>query len=182
MTPTPGSEPRGPARVSRAPVLVLVAGLALAAALVLLGARLAATPAPPPDLSQPGTEAQPRAVNVILRDYAFNPTPLYLVPGETVQFNIINGGLVPHEFVLGDEDVQRAWASANAAATPPAALATAPPASVAPSTGGVRVLLGSGGSASLRYEVPSGVRLELACHLPGHVAEGMVGRVVLPGR
>ena len=178
MTPKPDST----ARTSRAPVLVLIAGLALAAALVLLGARLAANPAPPPDLSRPGTQARPRAVNVILRDYAFNPTPLYLVPGETVQLNVINGGLVAHEFVLGDDEVQRAWAAANAAATPPAALASAPPASVAPSTGGVRVLLASGGSASLHYEVPSGVRLELACHLPGHVAEGMIGEVVLQGR
>lgn len=182
MTPSPDESPGRTRGASRAPVVVVVAALGVAVALVLIGARLATAPAAPPDLSQPGTAARPRPVNVILRDYTFNPTPLYLVPGETVQFNLINGGLVVHEFVLGDAAVQRAWAAANAAATPPAALATAPVASVPVEVAGLRVLLGSGASASIQYEVPLEARLELACHLPGHVAEGMVGRVELRSR
>jgi uncharacterized cupredoxin-like copper-binding protein len=164
---------------SRAPVLVVVVGLALAGALVLLGARMAATPVPPPDLGRPGTASEPRVVNVILRDYVFNPTPLYLVPGETVQFNLINAGLVEHEFVLGGELVQQAWAAAHAAATPPAPFATSAPASVPPAVGGLRLLLASGEQAAVVYEVPSDASLELVCHLPGHVEQGMVGRVEL---
>ncbi|HEY7599972.1 MAG TPA: hypothetical protein VH741_08595, partial [Candidatus Limnocylindrales bacterium] len=142
-------------------MVLLVGGLALAVALVLLGARLAGSPAPVPDLSSPGTSDQPRAVNVILRDYAFNPTPLYLISGETVQLEVINAGLVVHELVLGDDDVQQAWAVADALATPPGLLATPPPASVPPETGGVRVLLAPGQRASLRYQVPIGERLAL---------------------
>lgn len=168
--------------MSRAPVVVLVLGLALAGTLVLLGARLAAAPAPPPDLSRPGTAAQPRQVNVILRDYVFNPTPLYLVPSEVVQFNLFNAGLVEHEFVLGDRDVQQAWAAAHAAVTPPGALATAPPASVPSGTGGLRVLLPSGATTSIVYHVPDDAAPELFCHLPGHVEQGMVGQVVLASR
>jgi uncharacterized cupredoxin-like copper-binding protein len=178
----PGARRESRAGVSRAPVAIVVLGLGLALVLVLLGARLAASPAPSPDLSQPGTLASPRPVNVIMRDYVFNPTPLYLVAGETVRLQIVNGGLVAHEFVLGDAGVQAAWAAADAAATPPSAFATAPPASVPATTGGVRALLASGESVSIVYEVPRDGPLELVCHLPGHVEQGMVGGVVLANR
>lgn len=170
-------------RISRAPVFVVIAGLALAITLVFIGARLAGTPPPTPDLSQPGTAASPRPVNVIMRDYVFNPTPLHLVPGEVVEFAIVNGGLVEHEFVLGDEQVQQAWAQAHLRATPPAPFASPPPASVPPDVAGLRVLLGSGDTARVRYQVPEEAgRLLLMCHLPGHVERGMVGRIELAER
>jgi uncharacterized cupredoxin-like copper-binding protein len=158
-------------------VVVVVGGLLLALVLVLLGARLAAAPPPPPDFPWTGTPASPRPVNVILRDYSFDPTPLYLQPGETVEFNLINGGLVEHEFVLGDEGVQAAWALAHQLATPPAPFASAPPAEVPADTGGLRVLLVSGQSTTASYTVPADVALLLMCHLPGHVERGMVGRI-----
>lgn len=161
---------------------VVVLGLVLALGLVLLGARLAAAPAPSPDLSRPGTQASPRPVNVIMRDYVFNPSPLYLVRGETVRLQVVNGGLVAHELVLGDAAVQRAWAAADAAATPVSAFATAPPASVPATIGGVRALLASGESVSIVYDVPREGSLELVCHLPGHVDQGMTGRVALVNR
>lgn len=170
-------------RISRAPVYVVVAGLALAITLVFIGARLAGAPPPTPDLSQPGSAASPRPVNVIMRDYLFNPTPLHLVPGEVVEFAIVNGGLVEHEFVLGNEQVQQAWAAAHLRATPPAPFASPPPASVPPAVGGLRVLLASGGATRVRYEVPEDASgLLLMCHLPGHVERGMVGRIELAER
>jgi plastocyanin len=145
--------------VSRAPVYVVVGGLLLAVGLVLLGARLAAQPAPPPDLSRPGTEGSPRVVNVIMRDYVFNPTPLHLVPGEHVRFELINAGLVDHEFVLGDAEAQQYSGFL-----------------------GFFVLLRPGETATLSYAVPAGApaaQLRLMCHLPGHVEQGMVGRIEL---
>ena len=114
-----------------------------------------------------------------MRDYRFDPTPVVLVPGETVRFTILNGGLIDHDFVIGDEAVQRAWHAADAAATPPSLLATAPPASVPPETGGLRVLLGSGQQAVVEYTVPIGQQLALLCHIPGHIEKGMVGAVDL---
>jgi uncharacterized cupredoxin-like copper-binding protein len=165
--------------VSRWPVIVTIVGLALAGVLVYIGGRLAAAPAPTPDLSRPGTLDQPRPVSVIMRDYVFNPTPLYLVPGETVTFTVINGGLLPHEFVLGDAQVQAAWATANAAASPPGPLTSAPPASVPAGTGGIERLLDPGEQSTATYTVPSGEQLQLMCHLPGHVEHGMVGSVIL---
>jgi hypothetical protein len=56
---------------------------------------------------------------------------------------------------------------------------TAPPASVAPGTGGLRVLLGSGEQATVTYAVPPEGALALVCHLPGHVERGMTGSVEL---
>jgi uncharacterized cupredoxin-like copper-binding protein len=158
---------------------VLIGGLALAFSLVLLGAQLASAPAPPPDLSRPGTADAPRQVNVLMHDYSFSPRTVYLVAGETVRFQIVNAGLVEHEFVLGDDDVQRAWVMAHARATPPAAFATAPPASVEPQLAerGVRVLLGPGQGTSVIYRVPADSRLQLMCHLPGHLERGMVAAV-----
>ena len=84
-----------------------------------------------------------------------------------------------HDFVIGDADVQKAWHEADAAATPPNLLATAPPASVPPGTGGLRVFLTSGQQATVDYSVPTDEDLALLCHIPGHIEKGMVGRVEL---
>jgi uncharacterized cupredoxin-like copper-binding protein len=158
---------------------VLVVGAALVVTLVLLGAALAGAPAPTPAASlQPGTDAAPRDISVIMRDYHFDPTPLYLYPGETVRINVFNAGMIEHELVLGDADVQRAWAAADALATPPAPFATAPPASVGPEVGGLRIYLPSGGSATEIYHVPATGPLEMVCHIPGHLEKGMTTDVV----
>jgi uncharacterized cupredoxin-like copper-binding protein len=160
-------------------VVVLIVGAALAISLVLLGATLAGAPAPTPAPSAlPGTDASPREVNVIMRDYVFDPTPLYLYPGETIQLNVFNGGMVEHELVLGDAAVQQAWSDEDAAATPPGAFATAPPASVDPTVGGLRILLPSGGTSSVIYHVPQAGELQMLCHLPGHLERGMAADVV----
>ena len=164
-------------------MVVLIAGAALAISLVLLGAALAGAPAPTPAPSaQPGTDESPRDVNVIMRDYHFDPTPLYLYPGETIRLNVFNAGMVDHELVLGDTSVQQAWSNADAAATPPGALATAPPASVEPGVGGLRIVLPSGGTTSVIYHVPLAGPLQMMCHLPGHLERGMVADVVLVTR
>ncbi|MFI5254528.1 MAG: hypothetical protein ACHQ15_03640 [Candidatus Limnocylindrales bacterium] len=148
--------------------LVVVAGLVAGACL--------ASPATPGPIT-PGTPDAPRPVTVIMRDYLFEPIPLRLVRGETVRFTIVNAGLLSHDFVLGDATVQSAWASAEAAATPPGFLATPPPASVPPGTGGLRIWLTSGQTATATYTVPAAGDLELICQVPGHAAQGMVGVV-----
>jgi uncharacterized cupredoxin-like copper-binding protein len=159
-------------------VVVLVFGV-VATALVLIGMQRPGEPPPEVEITAAGTAEAPRSVTVIMRDYRFDPTPVVLVPGETVRFTIFNAGLEIHDFVIGDADVQEAWHRADAAATPPHLLATAPPASVPPGTGGLRVLLGSGERTTVDYEVPSGEQLALLCHIPGHIEKGMVGRVEL---
>ena len=166
--------------------MITVGGLALAGTLVILGARLAAVPAPTPDLSQPGTPDNPRPVTVLMRDYVFNPTPLYLVAGETVELDVFNAGMVAHQLVLGGAVVQEAWRSADAAATPAGPLASPPAPSVAAAVGGVEVFLQPGESRKVRYTVPVTAQpsdpLQLVCQLPGHVERGMVGSVILASR
>lgn len=175
MTP-PDPRP-ATSRPSVAPFVVVAGFLAVAIVLVLIGAERSASPAPSVTIARPGTSSAPRDVVVIMRDYLFDPTPLVLVPGETIRLTVFDAGLQPHELVLGDAAVQRAWAEAHAAATPPAPFATPPAASVPPGTGGLRVWVGSGNQATVDWVVPRGSELLLMCHLPGHVAKGMVGRV-----
>jgi uncharacterized cupredoxin-like copper-binding protein len=165
--------PSGPDRGWSAPAVRLIAVTLLALAVLGCAAPPAQWTAPP----LAGTVDEPREVNVIMRDYLFEPNPIVLYAGETVRFNVVNAGLLPHEFVLGDADVQAAWASAEAAATPPGFTATPPPVSLPPEQAGLRIWLESGQSASAVYQVPADETLELACQIPGHVDAGMVGAV-----
>ncbi len=158
-------------------MVVIVFGV-IATALIFFGATRSTAP-PEVEITSAGTAAEPRDITVIMRDYRFEPTPVVLVPGETVRFTIFNAGLEVHDFVIGDADVQQAWSIADAAATPPNLMATAPPASVPPGTGGLRVFLRSGEQAAVDYAVPSDEQLSLLCHIPGHIEKGMVGRVEL---
>ena len=160
-----------------APSAAIVAALTIVA-LAALGCSAPASGSATPSPSAGSAEA-PRTINVIMRDYLFEPNPIVLHPGETVRFNIVNAGLLPHEFVLGDAATQAAWARAEAAATPPAFTATPPPVSLPAEVAGFRVILDSGQSASASYQVPVGQVLELACQIPGHVAQGMIGTVEL---
>jgi uncharacterized cupredoxin-like copper-binding protein len=160
-------------------VIVTVLFFAVAVTLVVIGAQLSLQPAPSFAIDQPGTADRPRPLNVIMRDYRFDPTPVVLVPGETVRLTVFNAGLVEHELTLGEAAVQLAWSQADAAATPPALFQTAPPASVPAGTGGLRVVLASGTQQVVEYTVPAGVELLLLCNLPGHVERGMIGQVEL---
>jgi uncharacterized cupredoxin-like copper-binding protein len=166
-------------RISRAPVIVVGVFFAIAVTLVVIGAQRSLTPAPSFAIDRAGTPDLPRPIAVIMRDYLFDPKPVVLIPGETVRITVFNAGLVEHEMTLGDGEVQLAWAKADAAATPPALFATAPPASVPPGTDGLRVLLGSGKQQIVEYTVPEGETLLLLCHLPGHIERGMIGAVEL---
>jgi uncharacterized cupredoxin-like copper-binding protein len=165
------------APVSRAPIVVVIVFAVAAVTLVLIGMQRPGEPPPDVEIARAGTPDTPRDVTVIMRDYRFDPTPVVLVPGETVRFNVFNAGLEDHDFVIGDADVQAAWHEADARATPPNLFATAPPASVPPGTGGLRVLLASGERADVDYLVPSDDLLAILCHIPGHIEKGMVGAV-----
>ena len=147
-------------------VVVLLAGCAPSSPLPAAKARA-------------GTAEAPREINVIMRDYLFEPDPIVLQRGETVRFNVINAGLLAHEFVLGDAAVQAAWATAEAGATPPGFTAAPPPVSLPPDIGGLRIFLESGASASAVFEVPMDGELELACLIPGHIEQGMVGTITI---
>ena len=145
----------------------------LGAAVGLAGCRVVQAPGSPPPITSPGTAQQPREVNVIARDYSFDPPEVRRVPGERVVIHVVNAGLDVHEAVIGDQRVQDAWEDAEAA------VAGAPPGPtpvvrVPPGRAGVRVVVRSGERADVHYEVPADGELFVGCHIPGHYARGMV--------
>ncbi len=152
------------------------AGLVVLAGLVVAGCGAgSATPTPP---IEPGTSGAPRELNLIMRDYAYVPLTVDLVPGETVKLNVINGGLVIHEAIFGDMDSQLAWEEAELVTidAPPG-----PTPFVPDPTGfdGVRVVAGSGELLDVTWTVPADAASDptgwfVGCHIPGHWAKGMV--------
>ena len=120
----------------------------------------------------PGTGAAPREVNLIARDYVFNPSVLDVVPCETVNLHVINGGLDVHEAIIGDATVQDAWEAAEAAAAdaPPG---PTPAVSVPPELEGLRIVVESGQRVDIVWTVPSTSKsLVAGCHFPGPWDEG----------
>jgi len=158
---------------------VLAVGLVVAAC----DAGPAVTPA-----ITPGTADHPRAVVILAKDFAFIPPIVDLVPGETVLFQVINGGLAAHEAVVGTAAVQAAWEAVEAptASAPPG---PTPVLSVAPDIAavGVRVFVGSGQRSDVPWVVPTVAvndgAWSIGCHIPGHLAAGMIVpiRFVGPG-
>jgi uncharacterized cupredoxin-like copper-binding protein len=142
-------------------------------------------PATPP--ITPGASATPRDVNIVMRDYSYVPSAVDLVPGETVTFRVLNGGLEIHEAVLGDIETQMAWEDAEAATVghPPGPTPLVPEPS---GFDGVRIVVESGKRLDVTWTVPPDAAAApggwfVGCHIPGHWAKGMVVpvRFVGPG-
>jgi uncharacterized cupredoxin-like copper-binding protein len=154
----------------------------LAALALIVGCDAGAPPATPPVV--PGSSVAPREVNVVLKDWIFLPEAVDVVPGETVLLHVVNGGLEIHELVIGDEAVQDAWESAEAA-TVGAPPGPTPAVSVAPAVAGIRVVVPSGQRVDVTWTVPASAAqvgaLLLGCHIPGHWEKGMRGTVVVAG-
>jgi uncharacterized cupredoxin-like copper-binding protein len=153
-----------------------IAFLAIAAALVVavVGCALGAPGATPP--IRPGSSTAPRDVNVILKDRVFLPDPVDVIPGETVMLHVINGGLEIHEVVIGDQLIQEAWETAEAAVADPPPGPT-PLVTVPADRTGVRIVVASGQRVDVTWAVPADsavvAGLVLGCHIPGHWAAGM---------
>jgi uncharacterized cupredoxin-like copper-binding protein len=148
--------------------------LRFALVLVVIGCDAGAPPATPP--IRPGSSGAPREVNLILKDWLILPDPVDVVPGESVLFHVVNGGLEIHEVVIGDQAVQDAWEVAESAAANPPPGPT-PVVTVPAGVAGIRVVVPSGQRVDVAWTVPadrSGVAvLLLGCHIPGHWDKGM---------
>jgi uncharacterized cupredoxin-like copper-binding protein len=157
-------------RFSAAAVLLLAACVAVG----LVACDAGAPPATPPIV--PGSSAAPREVNIVMKDWVFLPDPIDVVPGETVLLHLVNGGLIVHEAVIGDQATQDAWEAAEGAAANPPPGPT-PVVSVPPGVAGIRVVVESGQRVDVVWTVPSDpavvAGLILGCHIPEHWAKGM---------
>jgi len=145
-------------------------------ATIVVVAGCEAGPPPPTPPIQPGSSAAPREVNIVMKDWVFLPDPVDVVPGESVLLHVVNGGLIVHEAVIGDQAVQDAWEVAEAAAANPPPGAT-PVVTVPSGVAGIRVVVESGQRVDVVWTVPPSAvevgRLVLGCHIPGHWAQGM---------
>jgi uncharacterized cupredoxin-like copper-binding protein len=146
--------------------------------LVVVALSTGGCDAGPPPATPPiraGSSSAPREVNVVMKDWVFLPDPVDLVPGETVNLHVVNGGLDIHELVIGDQGVQDAWEAAEAAHADPPPGAT-PAVSVGPDVAGIRLVVASGQRVDLTWTVPAAgglAGLIFGCHIPGHWAKGM---------
>lgn len=155
--------------------------LSLSLSVVLVGCGAGGPVVTP--LPSAGRPEAPREVNVIAKDYVFVPDPVDVLPGETVLIHLVNGGLAPHELVIGDAAVQEAWERAWAATIggPPGASPVPPP----PDLRGVRAYVESGQRVDFLWTVPDDpdvlARTMFGCHLPGHWQRGMRASLRVPG-
>lgn len=163
-----------PPRAGRLRLVALARASVAAAVTAIVLAGCAPAPPGPTPIPTPGTASHPREVNIIAREYTFDPSTVDLVPGETVLLHVVNAGLDVHEVVIGDAATQDAWEVAEAA------VAGAPPGptplvSVPPGRAGLRVVVTSGQRIDAVWTVPdvTTTALIVGCHIPGHWAKGM---------
>ncbi len=103
-------------------------------------------------------------VDVGIRHSHFSFSTLHVRPGTLVKFLVHNDDPIAHEFIVGDAAVHRRHQQGNEAAHPPV-------------PGEVSVKALDIGETFYRFEAPG--RYEFACHLPGHLAYGMRGWVIV---
>ena len=107
-----------------------------------------------------------RTVVVTMHHSRFEPAVVRVAPGERVRFVLRNTDPIDHEFILGDDGVQRRHEQGRERqhhGEVPGERSVA-----------------AGQEAATTYEFPAGLdggALEFACHLPGHYAYGMHGQV-----
>jgi uncharacterized cupredoxin-like copper-binding protein len=111
-----------------------------------------------------------RTVVVTMRHSGFEPAVVRVEPGERVRFALRNTDPIDHEFILGDDGVQRRHEQGRERehhGEVPGERSVA-----------------AGQEAVTTYAFPAsldGRALEFACHLPGHYAYGMRGKVTVQG-
>jgi uncharacterized cupredoxin-like copper-binding protein len=134
---------------------------AAVAGAALLAGGLVATRAAGPGGDRPG-----RTVVVTMHHSRFEPATLRVAPGERVRFLLRNTDPIDHEFILGDEEVQRR----HEAGRQRQHHGDVP--------GERSVPAGQEAATTFAFpSAPAGRTLRFACHLPGHYAYGMHGTV-----
>jgi uncharacterized cupredoxin-like copper-binding protein len=96
----------------------------------------------------------------------FDPDQIRVEPGQTVRFVIVNTDPIDHEFILGDEGVQRVHEEGTEAHHPPR-------------PGEISVPAGATVETTYTFPGAGGGSLIFGCHLPGHYDFGMRGIVTI---
>ena len=141
----------------------------LAAALAVVAGAVVALAASWPAGSRAGGN-EVRTVVVTMHHSRFEPSVVRVEPGERVRFVLRNTDPIDHEFILGDDAVQRRHEQGRERHHHG-------------DVAGERSVA-AGHEAATTYTFPAGLdgrALEFACHLPGHYAYGMHGLARVSG-
>jgi len=142
-----------PGKVAVRAALALVVGVGTAATGYAMDAS-----AGPQDAVGPGRVR----VEIGIEHSQFSIGHLQVEEGTLVEFVVDNDDPIAHELIVGDADVHRAHEDGSELRHPPV-------------PGEVSVGGGDRGLTYFAFDEPG--RVEFACHLPGHVAYGMVGEI-----
>lgn len=142
---------------------LLLAGVAVVASAAGMAIASGGGAAPAAPVHGPGEVT----VRLDIEHSRFRPATVTVRAGTVVRFELRNGDPIAHELVVGPPEVHARHERGTEPRHPP----VPGEASVAP-----------GGRATTAYVFDRPGEVRFACHLPGHLAYGMVGTVVVvPG-
>ena len=118
----------------------------------------------------PGAGSGPvRVIHVRALDtLRFDPARIVVTRGETVEFVVTNAGKLAHEFVIGDAAVQ---------AEHQKEMQAMPGMTMEHDVNGIS--LPPGQTRDLVWTFTRDGTDEYACHVPGHFAAGMLGKIII---
>jgi len=105
-------------------------------------------------------------------DFTFSPASVSVTKGETVTFKVTNSGKIPHDFVLGDDQLQ---------AEHEAEMAEMAGGDMAMHDEPNAFVLEPGETKEMTWHMTESGEILFGCHQPGHFAAGMVGNVSVTG-
>jgi uncharacterized cupredoxin-like copper-binding protein len=139
------------------------AAVAIAVATVTAVAIYAVQSSEPADAKSPlGPGLVTQTVGIHYSKFSIDT--LHVYAGSTVRFLIRNDDPIHHEFIVGDAQVHLRHQRGSEATHPPVP---------------GEVSVGPGELGETFYEFAKPGRYEFACHLPGHLAFGMRGWVIV---
>jgi uncharacterized cupredoxin-like copper-binding protein len=104
------------------------------------------------------------SVRLDIEHSLFSADRIVVVEGTELRFDVTNGDPIVHELIVGGHEIHERQEEGHEAWHPPRAVE-------------VTVAPGERGSTTFRFDEPGTV--VFACHLPGHLAYGMTGEVVV---
>ena len=102
-------------------------------------------------------------------DFTFSPESVSVTEGETVTFQVTNAGAIPHDFVLGDSEMQDEHEAEMAEMGDDMAMHDEPNAFV----------LEPGETMEMTWHMTESGEIIFGCHQPGHYVAGMLGTVAI---
>lgn len=105
-------------------------------------------------------------------DFSFEPASVTVAAGDTVTFRVENVGVIPHDFTLGDSQLQDEHEQEMAEMSPD---------SMAENDEPNAFTLASGETNEMTWRFTEVGEILFGCHVPGHYPAGMKGTITIQG-